>query len=155
MKWIITTAITISTNALRNTVILQGYTTFVQPPTYSYTDYVPYAYMNIAAGTDLSYYYNSKNDCNLQCSQTSNCIGFVTDNSNDCWLKPINSNIQNSSWTTSYYRVQPKRSYAISNMVEYQGTVIIYYQGPFITCQQACDALTGCVGYVRIFISGH
>lgn len=141
-----------SSSTIRNTVVLSSYFN-VQPAVSIYTDYVPFQNMNIAAGQNLQTFVNDPIGCNTHCSQNPICIGFITIYYGQdfyCWLKSINSNaIPNSGFTASY-QVQPKRSYTIANSLEYQGNLLIYYVGPLTSCQQACDALTGCVGYVII-----
>lgn len=138
------------TNVLRITVVLTSHFN-VLPAITIYTDYVPFVAMNIASGIDLATY-KSFDGCNIHCNQNPNCIGFVIGLEENCWLKSINSNIEINTGVTSFYQVQSKRVYTIMNGMEYQGTLIFYYQGPLASCQQACDALTGCVGYVMISI---
>lgn len=45
--------------------------------------------------------------------------------------------------------IQPRRSYYKTFGVDYYGYDIIQYVGEFISCETACDALPGCVGYVE------
>lgn len=130
-----------------NTVILSSYFED-KPAIVTYVDYVPFLYVNVASGDNLVTF-DTTFGCNYQCNQNEDCVAFVYF-LEKCYLKSINSIIVKSIDTISFLKVQPKRLYTPQIGLEYIGNDILYYFGTFHSCQQACDSLTGCVGYVII-----
>lgn len=118
----------------------------VQPAVYPFTDFVPFKNINIASGTNLAFY-DTTLGCNTHCMQTASCVAYVYYAGN-CYLKSTDSNIITSTDTISYFKVRPQRVYSVFNGINFDMPSIAFYNGNHNECRQACDALTGCVGYV-------
>lgn len=130
-----------STN--RNTVILSSIS---QPPSYPFNDYVPFPGTDVSIGIDILPII-SIDGCNTRCTLNIRCVGFVTRGGDDCYMKPELSNPIHNSLTSAYFRVLPRRQYTVYNNLDFYVENISYY-GKRNECNQACDALPKCVGYV-------
>lgn len=133
---------------LRNTVIISGYYT-AQVSVFPYTDFVPFQNTDFNAN-QIVLALNSWNptNCNVSCAQSIGCIGFVTTHDN-CILKTQISSLVVDVTKTSSFMVQPQRNYTIFNGIDFPSNdFITYFVGGRNLCQQACDALQICVGYV-------
>lgn len=132
----------------RNTVILTSYF-YVQEATYPFIEYVPYVWSVFGTGNDLKTF-NTTVGCETHCNQTKTCVGYTIGMViNECSLKSTVSTFHSNPYFISYLKTQTRRNYSFQNGVEYQGENIAYFYGAFTFCSQACDALPGCIGYVK------
>lgn len=80
---------------------------WVQPASYPYTDYVPFAGVDLYGVNDISSF-NTPVGCNTRCNQTATCVAFVS-NAVNCWLKYSPANPYATSMDKStFFSAQPK-----------------------------------------------
>lgn len=127
----------------RNTVMLS---TIVQPAAYPFINYVPFFGTDASPGEYIEPILLA-GGCDIMCNLNSECIAYTV-YYNSCFLKTVNKNPIVNPDSTVYYAVKPRRQYTIYNFIDFVQPHIIFYNGDFLECRQACDALPDCVGYV-------
>lgn len=130
-------------NTFRNTVKLVS---SEQQAVYPFVHFVPFPSTSFVNGQDLTL---SNLKCDNQCKQTVTCLGYSS-NQDNCKLQSIDSNLTNIPGMTSYFRVQSKREYLVFSFLDFpKSSALVFYNGNRNECQQACDSLTGCIGFVN------
>lgn len=144
MKNFFTAPRTGQSTLFRNAVILTSFFN-VQAPIKT-PGYVKFKNLDYSKGVDISSSLNITY-CDSICSQMPTCNGYVI-NSGRCYFKANFIYPLFGVMGITSLRSQASRQYSIQNGVLYSGTDMLYYYGSLNSCQQACDALLGCVGYV-------
>jgi PAN domain len=110
-----------------------------------------------SSGSDISYLATPFLACPALCDNYPTCVGYVEESSAgvNCWFKSsVAQGFNENSQRSVQLVTKPARDYTTQDNIAYDGSDIMFFRGPWSQCNAACDALPGCVGYIKFYENG-
>lgn len=101
---------------------------------------------------DIVYWNGPLSGCAQACSDTEGCIAYTLhkDNGANCWLKrSVGNPTPNRNRDTYQLLVGLNLRHSVLQYenLDYPGNDILYWKGPFYSCDSACGITPGCVAF--------